>query len=52
MLNLICLIIATIVFKGFNGTSLIIPIGILLYFVGEEIEDIQMMYKKVFRGEV
>lgn len=52
MLNLICTLVSKIVFLGLNGTSLILPIGILLYVLYGQVKDVKRVFIKVFRKEV
>jgi len=52
MLNLICSLISKIVFKGFNGTSLILPLIILIYVYYKQIKEVKRAFTEVFRGEV
>lgn len=52
MLNLICTLVSKIVFTGLNGTSLIIPLLILLYVLYGQAKDVKRVFKEVFRGEV
>lgn len=52
MLNLICTLVSKIVFTGLNGTSLILPIGILLYVLYGQAKDVKRVFIEVFRGEV
>ena len=51
MLNLICNLVSKIVFTGLNGTSLILPIGILLYVLYRQVKDVKRVFIEVFRGD-
>lgn len=52
MLNLICTLVSKIVFTGINGTSLILPIGILLYVLHRQAKDVKRVFIEVFGKEV
>ncbi|MBU5424970.1 hypothetical protein KQI41_00990 [Tissierella pigra] len=52
MLNLICTLVSKIVFSGLNGTSLILPLGILIYVLYGQAKDVKRVFIEVLRGEV
>ncbi len=52
MLNLICSLVSKIVFTGINGTSLILPLAVLLYALYGQARDVKRVFIEVFRGEV
>lgn len=52
MLNLICTLVSEIVFTGINGTSLIIPLLILLYALCGQAKDVKRVFIEVFGKEV
>lgn len=51
MLNLIMIGVRTIVFKGFNGTSLILPLVLLLLFMHGQARDFITVAKKIWGGK-
>ena len=52
MLNLICNLVSKIVFTGVNGTSLILPLVVLLYVLYGQAKDVKRVFIEVFREEV
>lgn len=46
-MNYICSLVARFVFKGLNGTSLILPLLILLYVVYGQVKDFKRVFKQI-----